>query len=164
MREQFEPRLERMLREARTRRYLGHRRSMATSRCASRATRCWCYAPTPHAGRRAKIERFPSRASPTGELSEPGGLLRLGRIRRRRRGGASRWSRWATAPPSGTEKLQAAGDYSEAYFLHGLSVQTAEATADYVNARISRELGLAPVRPARGAILGLPAIPELAAP
>ena len=38
--------------------------------------------------------------------------------------------------------MQAAGDYSEAYFLHGLSVQMAEAMADYVNARICDELRL----------------------
>ena len=40
------------------------------------------------------------------------------------------------------EKLQAAGDYTEAYFSHGLAVQTAEATADYLHNHIRRELGL----------------------
>ncbi len=42
-----------------------------------------------------------------------------------------------------TEALQAAGDYSESYFLHGFSVQTAEALAEYTHRRIRRELGLA---------------------
>ncbi len=59
--------------------------------------------------------------------------------------------------------MQAAGDYSEAYFLHGLSVQMAEAMADYVNARINRELGLGEGEAgARRYSWGYAAIPELA--
>jgi 5-methyltetrahydrofolate--homocysteine methyltransferase len=45
-----------------------------------------------------------------------------------------------------TEALHAAGDYSESYFLHGFSVQSAEALAEYTHRRIRRELGLAPDR------------------
>jgi 5-methyltetrahydrofolate--homocysteine methyltransferase len=41
-----------------------------------------------------------------------------------------------------TEALHAAGDYSESYFLHGFSVQSAEALAEYTHRRIRRELGL----------------------
>ncbi|HEY5348590.1 MAG TPA: dihydropteroate synthase, partial [Candidatus Lustribacter sp.] len=41
-----------------------------------------------------------------------------------------------------TETLQAAGEYSESYFLHGFSVQTAEALAEYAHRRIRHELGL----------------------
>ena len=40
------------------------------------------------------------------------------------------------------EALQAAGEYSEAYFLHGFSVQSAEALAEYVHRRIRAELGI----------------------
>ncbi len=40
------------------------------------------------------------------------------------------------------EALQAAGEYSESYFLHGFSVQAAEALAEYTHRRIRRELGL----------------------
>ncbi|MDQ6932373.1 MAG: dihydropteroate synthase, partial [Candidatus Eremiobacteraeota bacterium] len=40
------------------------------------------------------------------------------------------------------EQLQQAGDYSESYFLHGFSVQSAEALAEYSHRRIRRELGL----------------------
>jgi len=40
------------------------------------------------------------------------------------------------------DRLQAAGDYSESYFLHGFSVQSAEATAEYLHRRVRRELGL----------------------
>lgn len=38
------------------------------------------------------------------------------------------------------EALQEAGDYSEAYFAHGLAVQTAEATATWLHARVQKEL------------------------
>ncbi len=59
------------------------------------------------------------------------------------------------------ERLQAGGEFSEAYFLHGLSVQMAEAMADYTNAHIVRELGLK--EPAgRRYSWGYAAIPELA--
>jgi 5-methyltetrahydrofolate--homocysteine methyltransferase len=58
------------------------------------------------------------------------------------------------------DALQEAGEYSEAYYLHGLAVQIAEATADYLHAHIRRELGLAPERGKRYS-WGYPAIPEL---
>lgn len=44
------------------------------------------------------------------------------------------------------EALQAANDYSEAYFVHGLAVQTAEATAAWLHTRVQKELG----RPQQG--------------
>ncbi|MDD2921053.1 MAG: homocysteine S-methyltransferase family protein, partial [Anaerolineales bacterium] len=58
------------------------------------------------------------------------------------------------------EKLQAANDYTEAYFIHGLAVQTAEATANYLHEHIRRELGLAAEQGKRYS-WGYPAIPEL---
>ncbi len=57
-------------------------------------------------------------------------------------------------------ELQQAGDYSESYFTHGLAVQTAEATAEYLHRHISRELGLAEGQGKRYS-WGYPAIPEL---
>lgn len=45
-----------------------------------------------------------------------------------------------------TEALQSSGAYSDAYFLHGFSVQAAEALAEHTHRRIRRELGLAPDR------------------
>jgi len=44
------------------------------------------------------------------------------------------------------EALQQAGDYSDSYFLHGFSVQAAEALAAHTHERIRAELGLAPGR------------------
>jgi len=58
------------------------------------------------------------------------------------------------------EALQEAGEYAEAYYLHGLAVQMAEATADYLHAHIRRELGLNTNRGKRYS-WGYPAIPEL---
>jgi 5-methyltetrahydrofolate--homocysteine methyltransferase len=50
-----------------------------------------------------------------------------------------------TVGPGATERfdaLQAAGDYGEAYYTHGLAVQTAEATAEWLHRRIKKELGI----------------------
>jgi 5-methyltetrahydrofolate--homocysteine methyltransferase len=58
------------------------------------------------------------------------------------------------------DALQEAGDYSEAYFFHGLAVQTAEATAEYLHRHIRRELGL-PEGQGKRYSWGYPAIPEL---
>ncbi len=58
------------------------------------------------------------------------------------------------------DKLQAAGDYSEAYFTHGVAVQSAEATAEYLHRHIRRELGL-PEDQGKRYSWGYPAIPEL---
>ena len=58
------------------------------------------------------------------------------------------------------DRLQAAGDYSEAYFTHGLAVQTAEATAEYLHRHIRRELGL-PEGQGKRYSWGYPAIPDL---
>jgi 5-methyltetrahydrofolate--homocysteine methyltransferase len=59
------------------------------------------------------------------------------------------------------EKLQAKNDYTEAYFTHGLSVQLAEATAEYLHRFIRSELGLA-VDQGKRYSWGYPAVPELA--
>ena len=46
------------------------------------------------------------------------------------------------APSERVDALQRSGAYSEAYYLHGFSVQSAEALAEYMHRRIRRELGL----------------------
>ena len=58
------------------------------------------------------------------------------------------------------DRLQAAGDYSEAYFTHGLAVQTAEASAEYLHRHIRREMGIAEGQGKRYS-WGYPAIPDL---
>jgi 5-methyltetrahydrofolate--homocysteine methyltransferase len=59
------------------------------------------------------------------------------------------------------QELQGRGDYAEAYFLHGLSVETAEATAEYVHQHVRRELNLDAKRGKRYS-WGYPACPDLA--
>mgnify|MGYP000073677119 FL=1 len=58
------------------------------------------------------------------------------------------------------DRLQAANEYTEAYFFHGLAVQTAEATATYLNRHINRELGI-PVERGKRYSWGYPACPDL---
>jgi 5-methyltetrahydrofolate--homocysteine methyltransferase len=58
------------------------------------------------------------------------------------------------------EALQAINEYTEGYFFHGLAVQSAEATATYVNRHINRELGI-PVNRGKRYSWGYPACPEL---
>ncbi|MBP1694264.1 MAG: methionine synthase [Chloroflexi bacterium] len=58
------------------------------------------------------------------------------------------------------DRMQAASDYAEAYYTHGLAVQTAEATAEYLHQHIRRELGL-PENQGKRYSWGYPAIPEL---
>ncbi len=58
------------------------------------------------------------------------------------------------------DAMQARNEYSAAYFFHGLAVQTAEATAEYVHRHIRRELSIAPGRGKRYS-WGYPAIPDL---
>ncbi|HET6228706.1 MAG TPA: methionine synthase [Longimicrobiaceae bacterium] len=58
------------------------------------------------------------------------------------------------------DKRNKSGDYSEGYFLHGFSVQTAEGAAEYVNRRVRAELGLAGEQGLRYS-WGYPACPDV---
>ena len=58
------------------------------------------------------------------------------------------------------DKLQVAHNYTEAYFTHGLAVQAAEATADYMHEHLRREMGV-PENQGKRYSWGYPAIPEL---
>jgi 5-methyltetrahydrofolate--homocysteine methyltransferase len=44
------------------------------------------------------------------------------------------------------DELQAAGEYSEAYYLHGLAVESAEAVAEWLHRKIRHDLGIPPGR------------------
>jgi 5-methyltetrahydrofolate--homocysteine methyltransferase len=59
------------------------------------------------------------------------------------------------------DQFQVEGNYSEGYFTHGLSVQTAEATAEYLHQHIRRELGISAGQGKRYS-WGYPAVPDLA--
>jgi 5-methyltetrahydrofolate--homocysteine methyltransferase len=58
------------------------------------------------------------------------------------------------------DEKQKNGDYTEAYFMHGLAVQTAEASAEYLHRHIIKQLGL-PEGQGKRYSWGYPAIPEL---
>ena len=57
------------------------------------------------------------------------------------------------------EQLEAEGEFSEQLFVHGLGVQTAEALAEWLHARVRRELGIGPAQGRRYS-WGYPACPE----
>ncbi|MBA4157200.1 MAG: methionine synthase [Gemmatimonadetes bacterium] len=57
-------------------------------------------------------------------------------------------------------RRNAGGDYSEGYFLHGFSVQVAEGAAEYVNRRVRAELGMNGARGLRYS-WGYPACPDI---
>lgn len=59
-----------------------------------------------------------------------------------------------------TEALNKAGDYTAAYYLHGLSVSAAEAVAEWTHRLILAELGLPPTQGHRYS-WGYPACPDL---
>ncbi len=59
------------------------------------------------------------------------------------------------------DRMQAADQYSEAYFFHGLAVQAAEATANYLTHIVQGQLGIPEGRGKRYS-WGYPACPELA--
>ena len=59
-----------------------------------------------------------------------------------------------------SEQMQAAGEYSESFYSHGLSVQTAEGLAEYVHQRVRRELGISEETGKRYS-WGYPACPDL---
>jgi 5-methyltetrahydrofolate--homocysteine methyltransferase len=58
------------------------------------------------------------------------------------------------------DQLEAEGKYSDAYYTHGLAVQTAEASAEYLHRHIRGELGIGEEQGKRYS-WGYPAIPEL---
>ncbi|MBV9715081.1 MAG: homocysteine S-methyltransferase family protein [Solirubrobacterales bacterium] len=56
-------------------------------------------------------------------------------------------------------RLEAGGEFAEQLFVHGLGVQTAEGMAEWLHARVRRELGLGPAQGRRFS-WGYPACPE----
>jgi len=69
-----------------------------------------------------------------------------------------------TVGPDATElgeKLEAEGEYSERYFVHGLSVQAAEGTAEWLHQKVRADLGIG-AHQGRRYSWGYPAIPEQA--
>ena len=156
VREEFEPRLERLLREARQRQYLRPRAIYGYYPARAEDDTLLVLDPSDHS---RVLERFTFPRQADGqrlcladyfatESGEPTAV-------------AFQVVTMGNRASQETERMQAAGDYSEAYFLHGLSVQMAEAMADYVNRRVCDELKLTG-EAGRRYSWGYAAIPELA--
>ncbi|HEV2107192.1 MAG TPA: vitamin B12 dependent-methionine synthase activation domain-containing protein, partial [Thermomicrobiales bacterium] len=59
-----------------------------------------------------------------------------------------------------TERLQAAGEYADSFYSHGLSVQTAEGLAEWLHQKVRAELGIGPETGKRYS-WGYPSCPDL---
>ncbi|HXR66869.1 MAG TPA: methionine synthase [Ktedonobacteraceae bacterium] len=159
--EEFQPRLERMLREARQQRYLQPRVVYGYFPCQSSGNELIIY------DHRAWQDK--------GELQE---VTRLRCPRQRGRDRLSLADYFAAvesgkvdvvalqvvtmgqAASAAMQQLQDAGNYAEAYFVHGLAVNMAEGLAEYANRLVRRELGLNGEQGRRYS-WGYPAIPDL---
>jgi 5-methyltetrahydrofolate--homocysteine methyltransferase len=154
--EEFAPRLERMLREARQRRWLQPRAVYGYFPVRAEGDDLLVLDPD---GSARMLERFTFPRQPDGAR------LCLADYFATADGSPTAVAfQVVTMGPRASEEvaaLQAAGDYTDGYFLHGLSVQLAEAMADYANARIRRELGFSDEQGRRYS-WGYAAIPDLA--
>ncbi len=156
VREEFGPRLERMLREARQKQYLHPQAVYGYFPCRAEGDDIVILDVETQS---REIERFSFPRQPEGErlcladyFATPDGRPTTVALQVVTMGDRASQE---------IEKLQAAGDYTAAYFLHGLSVQMAEAMADYVNDRVRQELKL-PEGAGKRYSWGYAAIPELA--
>jgi 5-methyltetrahydrofolate--homocysteine methyltransferase len=158
VREEFEPRLARMLREARLRQYLHPKAAYGYFPVRAEGNDLIVYDPVEQD---RAIERFVFPRQPGGER------LCLADYFRTPDGSpgvmALQVVTMGARASEAIEQVQAAGDFAEAYFLHGFSVQMAEAMAEYVNRQVRRDLGLSPTGDqGRRYSWGYAAIPELA--
>jgi 5-methyltetrahydrofolate--homocysteine methyltransferase len=157
VREEFEPRLVDMVRRARMNRTLEPKAIYGYYPCYAEGDALVVLDPADHA---REVNRFPFPRQPAGER-----LCLADYFAPREAGPDVVALQVVTMGPRATEQidaLQAGGNYSDAYFLHGLGVQMAEALAEYVNAQIKDELGLAAQKTAcRRYSWGYPAIPDL---
>jgi len=170
--QEFRPRLERMLREARQQRYLQPKVIYGYFPCQSEGNELIVY--SPNESNQGDVARATRR--------RPDKLREIVRFRFPRQQERERLCladyfasvqsgkldvvafqvvTMGQAASEAVQRLQAAGDYAEAYFLHGLTVEMAEGLAEYTNRRICQELGLDGQRGRRYS-WGYPAIPDLA--
>ncbi|MGO8946663.1 MAG: homocysteine S-methyltransferase family protein [Ktedonobacterales bacterium] len=156
VREEFGPRLERMLREARQRRWLHPKAVYGYFPCRSEGDNLLILDPADH---KRIVERFLFPRQAEGERlcladyfvtndDQPAVV-------------AFQVVTMGAAASRETGRLQTEAEYTESYFLHGLSVQMAEAMADYVNKIVDQDLGLTGEMGRRYS-WGYAAIPELA--
>ena len=156
VREEFAPRLERMLREARQRRWLHPQAVYGYFPCRTEGDSLLILDP---ANPESVVERFLFPRQADGE----GLCLADYFVTQDDRSSVVGFQVVTMGAAASLEigRLQAEAEYTESYFLHGLSVQMAEAMADYVNNLVRRDLGLSGEMGRRYS-WGYAAIPELA--
>ena len=159
---EFRPRLERMLREARQQRYLQPRVIYGYFPCQSSGNKLIIYDPqgyTGGTGTRLEIARFLFPRQHERErlcLADYFASIESGKIDVV----ALQVVTMGQAASDTVQRLQEEGDYAEAYYTHGLAVEMAEGLAEYTNKLIRQELGLDGQRGRRYS-WGYPAIPDL---
>ncbi|BCL80346.1 methionine synthase [Ktedonobacteria bacterium brp13] len=161
VKQEFEPRLERMLREARQQRYLQPKVVYGYYPCQSSGNDLLIY--------------DPQRYQQSGELQQIGQFSFPRQSERERLCMADYFASRASGkvdvvplqvvtmgqPASDAiDKLQEQGNYSEAYFVHGLAVEMAEALAEYTNRLVRQELQLSGEQ-ARRYSWGYAALPDI---
>ncbi len=156
VREDFEPRLERMLLEARQRRSMEPKAVYGYYPCQSDGDELILYDPE---DQEREIERFTMPRQPDQErlsLADYFAPLESGR----KDVVALQVVTIGQKTTSLIDELQAQGDYSAAYYIHGLGAEMAEGMAEYVHRIVRRELGLSAEQGKRYS-WGYPAIPDL---
>lgn len=159
--EEFHPRLERMLREARQQRYLQPRVVYGYFPCQARGNELIVYdfQAWKDAGKLQEVTRFQCPRQPDRErlsLADYYASLESGKV-------DVVALQVVTMGPVASEvmqRLQDAGNYAEAFFVHGLSVNMAEGLAEYANRIVRQELALSGEQGRRYS-WGYPAIPDL---
>ncbi|GAC1640322.1 MAG: methionine synthase [Ktedonobacteraceae bacterium] len=160
--EDFRPRLERMMREARQQRYLQPKVVYGYFPCQSHGNELivYDYQELQKNGTRIEVTRFRFPRQEERErlcLADYFASVGSGKIDVV----ALQVVTMGKSASETIDKLQQAGNYSEAYFVHGLAVEMAEGLAEYTNRVIRNELALDNTRGRRYS-WGYPAIPDLA--
>jgi 5-methyltetrahydrofolate--homocysteine methyltransferase len=159
--QEFRPRLERMLREARQQRYLQPKVIYGYFPCQSSANELIIYDPQQYSEGHGKreITRFHCPRQLEHErlcLADYFASVESGKVDVV----AFQVVTMGQSASDAVQRLQQAGDYAEAYFTHGLGVEMAEGLAEYTNRVVRQELGLEGQRGRRYS-WGYPAIPDL---
>jgi 5-methyltetrahydrofolate--homocysteine methyltransferase len=160
--QEFRPRLERMLREARQQRYLQPRVIYGYFPCQSSGNELIIYDPQEYAGGNGKLKeivrfRFPRQHQHERLcLADYFASVDSGRVDVV----AFQVVTMGQSASEAVQRLQQAGIYSEAYYTHGLAVEMAEGLAEYTNRLVRQELGLQGQSGLRYS-WGYPAIPDL---
>ena len=161
---EFRPRLKRMLLEARQRRYLQPKAIYGYFPCQSSGNELIVYDPAEMQGQQQKdslreVARFYCPRQQERErlcLADYFAPVNSGKIDLV----ALQVVTMGQSATEAVQQLQDAGDYAEAFFVHGLAVEMAEGLAEYTNRLIRQELELDEQRGRRYS-WGYPAIPDL---